>query len=707
MGIDNLQPGAIFGRDFRVVSPLRAGGMGAVYIVDQLSTGRKRALKVLAPELATEPGIRERFVLEARAASRIESDHVVEIVTAGVDEETGSPFLVMELLRGEELADALARLGPLPLGDVAEVLSQIGHALEHAHAQGIVHRDLKPENIFLAASRRRDASFTAKILDFGIAKLVADSASSQNVGTQPLGTPLFMSPEQTDRRGRISPATDVWALGLIAYRLLTGQDYWRGVDGSLPMLLREIVIDELSFASQRAREQGTELLLPPGFDAWFARCVNRDIDARFPEAGEAVRAFGELVTEGATRGKLVVQASVTGSAAMPASTGSASAPPVSERQVTPAGTDPFGPTVASSEPILANGVLGATAQALASSGALAAPGAARARRAPIVPIAAAFALLGGAAAFFLLRSGSDAGGGGPALTAQGPSAGLSAAPPASAAPVAPASRGTACPDGALLIAGSTAFLGADDIKDAAPAHEVTLQSFCLDRTEVTTGAYLKCFQAKSCPRPLEKVEWQGVTDKQRQEYSPFCNARDPDQRAEHPMNCVSWFMADTYCKKSGRRLPTEAEWELAARGADQRLYPWGDAAPSAKHLNACGKECAAWSRAHQEGRDAMYDEDDGFVATAPVGKFPAGASAAGVLDLAGNVWEWVADGYAPYTTDKQVDPKGPEGLSEFHVIRGGDFFSEVADWAKPARRYRREPNAYNHAIGFRCAADPR
>src|SRR6185437_15769702 len=144
--------------------------------------------KVMAPELATDPATRERFVLEARAASKIESDHVVEIVTAGVDDETGAPFLVMELLKGEELADAAARLGPLPLGDVAEVLAQIGHALEQAHAQGIVHRDLKPENIFLATSRRRDVAFTAKILDFGIAKLVEDSR--QKTGTQPLGTPL-------------------------------------------------------------------------------------------------------------------------------------------------------------------------------------------------------------------------------------------------------------------------------------------------------------------------------------------------------------------------------------------------------------------------------------------------------------------------------------------------------------------------------------
>src|SRR6201999_2247610 len=206
-----------------------------------------------------DPPARERFVLEARAASAIESDHVVEVVTAGVDEETGAPYLVMELLRGEELADASTRLGPLPLGDVAEVLSQVGHALEQAHRQGIVHRDLKPENVFLATSRRRDVAFTAKILDFGIAKLVEDSM--QKTGTQPLGTPLFMAPEQTDRKGRIAPATDVWALGLIAFKLLTGRDFWRA-DGSLAMLLREICVDPIPFASVRATELGTRPLEP-------------------------------------------------------------------------------------------------------------------------------------------------------------------------------------------------------------------------------------------------------------------------------------------------------------------------------------------------------------------------------------------------------------------------------------------------------------
>ncbi|HMJ15468.1 MAG TPA: serine/threonine-protein kinase, partial [Polyangiaceae bacterium] len=297
--VGHLETGALFGRDFRVLRPLRAGGMGAVYIVEQLSTGKQRALKVMASELAMDAATRERFVLEARVGAQIDSDHVVEVVTAGVDEQTQAPFLVMELLKGEELADVIERIGPLPLGDVAEVLYQLGHALERAHERGIVHRDLKPENIFIAVSRRRDATFTAKILDFGVAKVVADQ---QQRGTQPLGTPLFMSPEQTEHSGRIAPASDVWALGLIVFRLLTGRDFWRGADGTLPVLLREIVVDAIPLASARAAELGVANRLPPGFDAWFARSVARDIDARFAEGGAATRAFAELVPRDAPRG---------------------------------------------------------------------------------------------------------------------------------------------------------------------------------------------------------------------------------------------------------------------------------------------------------------------------------------------------------------------------------------------------------------------
>jgi formylglycine-generating enzyme required for sulfatase activity/tRNA A-37 threonylcarbamoyl transferase component Bud32 len=683
-----LDPGAVFGRDFRIVKALRQGGMGSVYVVDQLSTGKQRALKVMAPELAMDPATRERFVLEARAASAIDSDHVVEIVTAGVDDETGAPYLVMELLRGEDLAEAAARVGPFPLGDVAEVLSQVGHALEQAHAQGIVHRDLKPDNVFLSVSRRRDVAFTAKILDFGIAKLVEDSR--QKTGTQPLGTPLFMSPEQTDRRGRICPATDVWALGLIAFRLLTGKDFWAEADGSLAGLLREICVDPIPFASARAQELGAPAL-PPGFDAWFARCVNRDIDARFANAGEAVRAFLEIVPPDAPRGALTMAGGGTGELA---------------------GFNPTGPSrpgvvytasAAATAQVRSAPLVSSTAATVAATGgsmvqATPAPVPAKPASRVWIPIAVAGLALGafGAYRFF-----------GGAPPAPAPAASASAATPApraagttsAAAPTAPAG---ACPEGMVAIAGGKMFMGARDLTpDAKPPHEVTVSRFCIDRTEVTTRAYLACADKGECERPPDKVSWPRITEEQAKRYSPFCNGGQKE-RGDHPINCVAWPMADNFCKKRGARLPTEAEWEFAARGSSQRKYPWGDDPPGPKFLNACGKECAAWGEAHGDKHRTMYDADDGWVGTAPVGSFPAGASSDGVLDLAGNVWEWVADWYGPYTADPAVDPKGPATGTQ-RAVRGGDFFGYEPEWTRPAYRWKTDPETYNHAIGFRCA----
>jgi formylglycine-generating enzyme required for sulfatase activity/tRNA A-37 threonylcarbamoyl transferase component Bud32 len=698
--LSKLEAGTVFGRDFRILRLLREGGMGAVYIADQISTGKQRALKVMAPELAIDPGTRDRFVLEARAASKIESDHVVEVVTAGVDEDSGAPYLVMELLRGEELADAAARIGPLPLGDVAEVMSQVGHALEQAHLQGIVHRDLKPENIFLASSRRRDVAFTAKILDFGIAKLVEDSR--QKTGTQPLGTPLFMAPEQTDRRGRICPATDVWALGLIAFKLLSGRDFWVEVDGSLAMLFREICLDPIPFASVRAAQlaerplQEGELpvpLLPVGFDAWFARCVVQNVDARFQDAGEAVRAFMEFVTPDAVRGALVATSSgdmgSTGGGYTGQITGRGSQVPVRVRT---------GDGVVDAR--AATGVLtSATAAPVLQSTAAVAPA-----KGSGVGIAVAVGVVALAAGGFIAYR--SLGGPVPPPPPQPSSvaASGSAAPSGSVAAAAPGS-GTCSADMVMIPAGKM-FMGARDLSaNTKPPHEVSVSAFCLDKTEVTTRAYNACVDKGECERPPEKVSWPGIQEPQVKLYSPFCNA-SVKERIEHPINCVAWPMAQTFCAKRGARLPTEAEWEFAARGASQRKYPWGDDPPSSKFLNACGKECAAWFLAHGEKKKAMYEDDDAFFGTAPVGSFPAGASASGVLDLAGNVWEWTADWFAPYTADASVDPKGPATGTQ-RVVRGGDFTGSEPDWARPAFRWKTEPDTFNHAIGFRCAATPK
>ena len=280
--------GQLFAGDYRVVEPLSAGGMGAVYIVDQLSTGKQRALKLMHPALIADPGLRKRFEQEARIGARIDSAHVVEVQAAGIDPATGVPWLVMELLHGEDLATRIERSGGLEAGEVAEIFEQVCHALGAAHRAGIIHRDLKPENLFVGKGRHAGARIEVKVLDFGIAKLAEESGTKS---TAAMGSPAWMAPEQTER-GAIDARADVWALGLVVYAALTGRMFWKRVDEKWLQLLREIMIEPLPSATQRATEQGRAGRLPPGFDAWFARCVARDPNARFADASvlwEALR----------------------------------------------------------------------------------------------------------------------------------------------------------------------------------------------------------------------------------------------------------------------------------------------------------------------------------------------------------------------------------------------------------------------------------
>ena len=286
-----LAQGTALGGDFVVVRQLGRGGMGAVYVAEQRSTGKLRALKVMHGDIAPNEALQRRFEQEARIGSQIRSGHVVEVVAAGFDAPTGLPYLVMELLDGVDLRTHLRTRGPLDVAEVRALFEQLCHGMAAAHAAGIVHRDLKPENIFLA--RPNQAGSTAsvvKVLDFGIAKLASEAATQ---ATAAIGSPLWMAPEQT-APGPVTPAADVWALGLIAYELFTGEHFWRSaaLPSATPMyLLREIVVEPIPPASQRGGGR-----LPEGFDAWFARCVARDPLARFANAGEAWAAMRHFLS---------------------------------------------------------------------------------------------------------------------------------------------------------------------------------------------------------------------------------------------------------------------------------------------------------------------------------------------------------------------------------------------------------------------------
>ncbi len=263
-------------------------------------------------------------------------------------------------------------------------------------------------------------------------------------------------------------------------------------------------------------------------------------------------------------------------------------------------------------------------------------------------------------------------------------------------------EGNGCMAGGWVrIEGATFSMGTNDgSPEEGPAHDVTLSPYEIWRTEVTVGQYRQCVAAGACPAPPETVEWRGITPQKRETYSALCNA-NREGRESHPMNCVDWNLAQTYCQWQGGRLPTEAEWEYAARGGDGRTYPWGEDAPSLERLNACDEGCR--QLASQLGREweSLFDGNDGFPDTAPVGSYPAGASPFGLLDMSGNVWEWVQDRAGRYNRRAVTDPTGPTSGRD-HVTRGGAWDDDLADLVRTTSRDLGREDLRDVNLGFRC-----
>ena len=271
--------------NIRVVSLLGEGGMGSVWIADHLGLATQVAVKFIAPHLARRvPAIRERFAREARAAARIRDPHVVQIFDYGVM-GTGTPYIVMELLKGETLAERIHRSGPLPPADACTVVTQTAGALAKAHALGVVHRDLKPDNLFLTDAA---GGLFVKILDFGVAKL-ADEAALALTGTHAVfGTPHYMSPEQLRSTRDVDGSADVWALAVNAYQMLTGR---LPFDGPTPVSVATLVCGG-KFAPPSTHRPS----LPPAVDALFRRAFARDPAARFTNVGAFDRALADAIS---------------------------------------------------------------------------------------------------------------------------------------------------------------------------------------------------------------------------------------------------------------------------------------------------------------------------------------------------------------------------------------------------------------------------
>jgi serine/threonine-protein kinase len=294
-----LEPGQIFASRYRVLRCIAEGGMGAIFEAEHTATERRVALKLLFPHITGVASARAKFELEARISARVNSPFIVEVLDAGFDESTKSPFLVMELLEGQTLAEHIYEHGPLAPREALRLLQQVAAGLDAAHgyrdpdgtSKPILHRDLKPENLFLARTHKDVIS--AKILDYGIAKMLGHTT---NLSQEVRGTPLFMAFEQLTA-GSLSAQTDIWGFGLIAFYMLAGMPYWRSAERegiSVQSLFAEILTLPLELPSVRLREQGNGIELPPAFDAWLLCCINRDPSQRFPTVAAAVEALARV-----------------------------------------------------------------------------------------------------------------------------------------------------------------------------------------------------------------------------------------------------------------------------------------------------------------------------------------------------------------------------------------------------------------------------
>ncbi|WP_437734517.1 P-loop ATPase, Sll1717 family [Sorangium sp. So ce1335] len=280
----SLGPGDVVGQRWRIEEFLKKGGMGRVFRATDLRLGEPVALKLMDPAVVGTEKARARFFREAQTAAKLRGTNVVQILDFDVDAATQVPYIAMELLRGEDLAERIAR-GPLSYEETVAVLGDVCSAIGRAHRLGVVHRDIKPANIFLVEDDRP----LCKVLDFGIVKLedlgLDRQGTPQTDAGATLGTVSYMSPEQIANARGVDLRADLWSLGVIAYECMTGRRPFRGE--SLFELVHKICFDVPPAPSRQAE-------VPSGFDAWFARATHRDPDRRFASADELIEALRAL-----------------------------------------------------------------------------------------------------------------------------------------------------------------------------------------------------------------------------------------------------------------------------------------------------------------------------------------------------------------------------------------------------------------------------
>ncbi|MCO5165635.1 MAG: bifunctional serine/threonine-protein kinase/formylglycine-generating enzyme family protein [Planctomycetes bacterium] len=661
---------------FRIVAELGRGAVGAVYRAVEEESGREVALKVLLER--PDPTRLARFAREGEVTAALDHPGIVRVHASGV--LGGRPFLAYELVPGgETLAEGLPKLDrSLRLRLLRDAAAAVGHA----HARGVVHRDLKPANVLV--DRSSGDVPRARVADFGMARLTGDSQDRLTRTGAIVGTPQYMAPEQAAGTRDVGPPADVWALGVMLYEALVDRLPFDG--DTLQQLLVRIC------AADPTPPRTLDPALATDLEAVVLRALEGDPARRYPDAGALAAdldAFlrGEPVSARRSlaarlrrrRGLFLGGAALAGSLALV--TGAV--------LLAPRAPEPL-PSVAAAGPRLT--VLAPAAGAVVAAGEVAlevrvdaadedrlvevrvGPRAQRVR--PGRPFTARVDLTAGEQVVVI--AALDAGGGEArlehtmrvvALPAWWVDVGAERRP---ALPLpdglefgAAAGDYVHAADGSVLVwVPPGEFMMGSEQPGEGPSHRVVLtRGVFMGKHEVTWGQFLRfCAAAgRDAPPPPDFP----VTD-------------------DLPVVNVTAADADAYAAWAGLRLPTEAEWEWAARGPDGRVYPWGDAPP-------VGPEGAiGYTRSKFKERPA------------PVGAHPAGASPWGCLDMAGNVWEWVQDAPHAYPGGQRVDPRAPAGPGDQRLVRGGSFRSP-AQLSRASTRTHGEPG---REVGFRVCRDP-
>ena len=675
-----LAIGTVLENRYRIDALLGQGGMGAVYRAWHLRLDQYVAIKENA--IASAASARQ-FEREAKMMAGLRHSNLPHVIDHFVTPD-GRQYLVMEYIEGEDLGQVVARAGPLDEAQALAWIERVCDAVGYLHGQDppVIHRDIKPSNIKITPQGE------VFLVDFGIAK-VGDARVPTTTGAMGV-TPGF-SPLEQYGMGGTDARSDVYALGATLYALLTGEAPPESVKLATkaetltpPRTLRSDLSPTLAAALEAALQ--TSPTDRPQTIAEFHTLLRREpaaptvlVEEPAPtreeevvtretgvSPGEAGTTVGQVQPRGGLQGLLPAWAwAVGGLAAVALLTGLVgwtagwwSAPKAGPPTEVPVEWPTETRTTAPTEPPVER------------------------RTEP---------------------------------TARPPTEPPSDVPTAVTAPSV-GGTWTRPADGMVMVhvPGGEFKMGSDDetvdgalalcneyrgdcgrhwFEDEQPAHTVGLDAFWIDWTEVTNLQFVSFLndrgnQTEGGVTWLDLEHPELLIERVGGEYRPKSGY------ADHPVVEVSWYGAVAYCEWSGARLPTEAEWEYAARGSGSRAFPWGDTFDGTR-LNYCDANC---DRGWADGT-----VDDGYGRTAPVGSFPAGASWCEAQDLAGNVWEWVADWYDSdyYSRAPSENPAGPTS-GDSRVVRGGSWsYSPIR--VRSAFRDRYDPVWTNGYIGFRCA----